>query len=250
MSIAAVDWAFKQTVGGSALKFLLVALANYADETGICYPSVRRLTEDTEQDRKTILKHIAKLEAIKLLEDTNKRCGLTRSIPIYRLLLSSPKIGTTSKQSQKRDSQAVPNFHGSSPVFPPKQSQKRDTDPSGTLNEPPKGGAGATRPPKNKDASEVFLLNQAMEIATPVAKTQLIKKKKEVLGKHFEVDLNAKPTTSKILETPTTTLIVPPEVLAKHIGNLKAVVDSAQTQLPNPKVLREIRFKRPPKSLP
>jgi hypothetical protein len=36
MSIAAVDWAFRQTVGGSALKFLLVAMANYADEDGIC----------------------------------------------------------------------------------------------------------------------------------------------------------------------------------------------------------------------
>ncbi len=129
------------------MKFLLVAMANYCDEEGVCYPSVRRLAEDTEQDRKTILQNISRLEKIKLVADTGERCGSTKSVPIYRLQISSPENGTcpengTAKQS--RFSQAVPKtaplsspvFPTSSPVFPRKQSQKRDTDPSGTVSDP------------------------------------------------------------------------------------------------------------------
>ncbi len=36
MSIAALDWAFKQPIEQSSMKFVLVALANYAGPNGEC----------------------------------------------------------------------------------------------------------------------------------------------------------------------------------------------------------------------
>lgn len=234
------------------MKFLLVAMANYADENGICYPSVRRLTEDTEQDRKTILKHIAKLESIHLLEDTNRRCGQTHSVPIYRLLISSPKSGTATtkptEQSQKRDTlagEAVPFFPGSSPVFPPKQSQKRDTDPSGTVSDPPKGGVAASRSPKNKDGSEVFLLNQALEIAPPSAKKELLRKKRAVLGKHFSVDLSPKPSVTASSSSEISIPPADPATIQKHIDEAKAAVAAATPARTVKRTIKEQRQKLP-----
>ena len=55
MSIPALNWAFKQSIGSSA-KFILVVLANYADkDTDVAYPSVAQLREMTGLNRKTRL---------------------------------------------------------------------------------------------------------------------------------------------------------------------------------------------------
>ena len=50
MSIATLDWAFKQPIEKSSLKFVLVALANYSGPSGECYPSIPTLAFDTGQN--------------------------------------------------------------------------------------------------------------------------------------------------------------------------------------------------------
>lgn len=60
MAIAALAWAIKQELPRSASKFVLVMLANYANENGMCYPSIERLSKDTAQDRKTVITTLPK----------------------------------------------------------------------------------------------------------------------------------------------------------------------------------------------
>jgi len=85
MSIHAISWVMKLDVARSSEKFLLVCLANYADESGIAYPSITTLCRDTAQDRKTIMSNLLRLIDVGLLEDTGRRVGDTGSIPVYRL---------------------------------------------------------------------------------------------------------------------------------------------------------------------
>lgn len=118
MSSEALAWAFKQDVKPSGAKFTLVALCECANyKTGRITPSIAHLVEITGQNRKTIISHIDQLERQGLISDTGERCGRTMQIKVY-----SAGIGTVPKaeQSQKRNSSETA----------PKQSQKRDTEPS------------------------------------------------------------------------------------------------------------------------
>jgi hypothetical protein len=113
-------------------------MCNYADEFGICYPSVAALGSDTAQDRKTVIANIHSLVAGGYLKDTGERRGQTRQVIVYQLVglneSNSNVLGTGSKNG------TVPKFPVNSTVFPAKQSQKRDTDPSwnhqGTVRRP------------------------------------------------------------------------------------------------------------------
>lgn len=137
MSSEALAWAFKVNVKPSAVKFTLIALCECANyKTGKIFPSIEHLTEITGQDRKTIIANIAKLEAAGLIRDTGERGGRTKQIKVYEAALGTvPKT----EQLQKRN--------GS--VSPPKQSQKRDTEPS---REPsPLVSANADTPPAAND---------------------------------------------------------------------------------------------------
>jgi len=67
MSLAAITWAWRVSVGRSAAKAVLVALADHADDAGRCYPSVRRLAGMTELDRKTVISAVDYLENLGLI---------------------------------------------------------------------------------------------------------------------------------------------------------------------------------------
>lgn len=159
MSNRALSHVFSLEISKSSHKFVLVALANYADnETLEAYPCIVELCEATSLNRKTVLAAISALRDENLIIDTGKRRGSTKSVTVYKINLeavpktepleglSSPKNGTT-KQSQKvreaypktgrlNDGEVVPKSTISSPVFTNKQSQKRDTEPSITIREP------------------------------------------------------------------------------------------------------------------
>ena len=62
MSVKAISWAFEQNVTPSAAKFVLVALANYGDQQGYCYPSQEMLAKDTGQSDRSVRSHLIYLE--------------------------------------------------------------------------------------------------------------------------------------------------------------------------------------------
>ena len=93
MSLDATNWAWrvrqKQKKGGSLKplkKLVLLSLADRAGEDHCAYPSMSRLVEDTEMDRKTVLKIIDELIEDGIIVDTGERKGRTKQVKVYRLL--------------------------------------------------------------------------------------------------------------------------------------------------------------------
>ena len=143
MSLNAITWARHQKVGKGPAKSILMALADYANESFEAYPTIETLQHWSEQNRKTVIANLQALQRLGYIEDTGRRAGRTASIVVYRLKnptgkkvevgppdeLSTSSTGNgTSKQSQKRNSTengTVPNSTGSSTVSDSKQSQKR-----------------------------------------------------------------------------------------------------------------------------
>ena len=125
MSIRAIDWVFRQDrIASSQDKFVLVALADNAGDTGLAWPAIRTIARKTSQDRKTVILALRRLEAGGWIEDTGMRAGKTKQIKVYRL-----KWANEQKDSQKQNSS----------VFRNKESPKRDTEPSiePSIKEPP-----------------------------------------------------------------------------------------------------------------
>lgn len=131
MSVEAITWALKQPIPHSSAKFVLVVLANCAaGDTGLAYPSIQYIAEATGQDRKTVIANLSKLRDWKLIDDTGKRVGATAQIVVYRV--AGPDL-FHQERSQKRNHSTngtVPKTDRNSAVFPRKESQKRDTEPS------------------------------------------------------------------------------------------------------------------------
>ncbi|WP_082966914.1 helix-turn-helix domain-containing protein [Mycobacterium sp. 852002-51163_SCH5372311] len=63
MSWSALAWATDSDVGPTTTKFILILLANKADENFSCYPSVRTLMTEANASRSTVLRALKNLEA-------------------------------------------------------------------------------------------------------------------------------------------------------------------------------------------
>ena len=85
MSLAARDWAWSCRGLTLALRCILLALAEHADEQGRCWPSLRRLAALTEADRRTVTRGLAELEARGLLaRERRPGKGTTYTLAIGR----------------------------------------------------------------------------------------------------------------------------------------------------------------------
>ena len=91
MSWQATTWAMNQKVGNAGRKLLLLALANYADENGFCWPSQGRLAVDTEASLDTIQRQTRKLVAngFVSIERPPKRRGQWQNFN-YQLNMPTP----------------------------------------------------------------------------------------------------------------------------------------------------------------
>lgn len=75
MSWQATAWALKQITGSASNKLTLVALANYADASGVCWPTQDTLAKDTEQSTDTVQRRIKKLVALGFLRVERREAG-------------------------------------------------------------------------------------------------------------------------------------------------------------------------------
>lgn len=142
MSNQAIDWALAQPVKHSTAKFVLMVMANRADDDMICWPSTADLCQQTAQDRKTVQENLRRLREAGFIEDTGERKGATKQVIVYRLktpeigpveddldtpieIASDAGIGCT-KEAQKRNSTnngTGPNFPSKRPEIPTKEAQ-------------------------------------------------------------------------------------------------------------------------------
>jgi len=115
MSLDATRWAWMQQGIGATRKLVLLSLADRADENNVAFPSIARLEQDTDLDRKTIMRSLAGLEQLGLVESQKAQGAVTRyrligvsdrckpvpklvpvpkTVPVPKLGLGSTKIGT------------------------------------------------------------------------------------------------------------------------------------------------------------
>lgn len=138
MSTHCLNLAFKSEVKKSSLKFILVALADYANEDHEAYPSIQTLVRKTALDRKTVQAGLNELVELGYIYDTRLRRGSTKGVKVWKL---------TIERSQKWDSLSDPK--NGTPSDPKngitKRSQKRDIEPSSFLT---------TRVTKEKEKKE------------------------------------------------------------------------------------------------
>lgn len=62
MSVQAISWAYTAPVANPGTKFLLVTLANFADEWGVCWPGQDTLAAMTAQSERKVRQGLAELE--------------------------------------------------------------------------------------------------------------------------------------------------------------------------------------------
>jgi hypothetical protein len=79
MSIEALNWAFKQNVTPAGKKLVLVALADTADQHGMCFPSYDHIAAKTSLSRRSVI------DAVKALADE----GTIEKAPRFRPNTSS-----------------------------------------------------------------------------------------------------------------------------------------------------------------
>lgn len=124
MSRAATDWAWSLELKASQ-KLLMLSLADRADESHCCYPSIQRLVKDTGMDRKTIGKWVGQMIEDGLITDTGERKGKTKQVRVLRLNIEI-------KEAQKRNSTENGNDtkfgHETSPNLDTERSQNWDTE--------------------------------------------------------------------------------------------------------------------------
>jgi hypothetical protein len=118
MSVWAQSWAFEQHVGVPGAKFVLISLAAFADEEGVCYPSQQTLADMTEQGQRTVRRHLETLEALGFIARTTRRRynGKWNSdsfkllAPAERLRPNRPQAKMAAGQNDRRPEQPEANL--------------------------------------------------------------------------------------------------------------------------------------------
>lgn len=91
MSVQAITWAYQQQNISTGAKFLLVTLANYADQDGVSWPGQERLAEDTQSNSRTIRRWTSELTEKNLVSAIHRPGkGGGRLTILYKLEVRQP----------------------------------------------------------------------------------------------------------------------------------------------------------------
>jgi hypothetical protein len=88
MSVQAITWALSVRAGSPGAKAVLLALANYANEFAVCWPSQERLAEETDQSVDSVQRRLKELEIARLIsrQERGLRNG-RRALTVYSCLM-------------------------------------------------------------------------------------------------------------------------------------------------------------------
>lgn len=99
MSLDATRWAWQQELRPSQ-KLVLLSLADRAGSDNTVWPSYEQICFDTGLDRKTVWGAIKAMVELGLMVDTGERKGVTKQIPVLRLVGVQMR---EKEQSEKRN---------------------------------------------------------------------------------------------------------------------------------------------------
>lgn len=121
MSIKAMNWAWGQQGMGAATKLALMALADNADDGGVCWPGKKYVANKTGLSDSTIQRAFRDLQTAALLEvapQFREDGGQTSNL--YRLLLDTPPPSHHDAPPSHRDPEGAPP---ATPQEPPTNHQ-------------------------------------------------------------------------------------------------------------------------------
>jgi hypothetical protein len=164
VSVKAMTWAFVQKTGSPSAKSVLLALADYADEYGWCWPSQRTIADRSEQSIDSVQRRLADLERSGFISrQMRKRTNGGRTTDGYTLLMNSMrKHGRDSPTSDccaPHSNDAVPpaadcgapHSHG---AVPPAAAVREPIEPSLEPSTDPSLHPSTERPPKPPDGGQ------------------------------------------------------------------------------------------------
>ena len=151
VSWKALDWATDSQVGSSTTKFILLLLANKADENFSCYPSIRTLMAESDAGRSTVMRALNELEAsgFTTRQPQFHDSGARRSSRYYPKHPLAPHCSPRPNPGSPRpDSTRAPSECGTGPVSERHPTGVPNWAPLNPPSEPP------TQPPA--DATSVL----------------------------------------------------------------------------------------------
>lgn len=121
MSGKVVGWAFEQKTGSQAAKLVLVKLADNANESGYCFPSIDLIVEHTELSERAVRKHLNELQTKGLIKIIRRFTDGVQLPNHYHLLLHDSSGGMHEVQGGAES--------GASPVMHEKHTEPSKTNP-------------------------------------------------------------------------------------------------------------------------
>jgi hypothetical protein len=117
LSVEAISWSLAQNAPSPTAKFVLVLLANLADDDGMCWPGIDYIASKSQHGRRTIVRAISDLERAGLVsKQVRPGRGGGRMSNVYRLAMC--QNGTKGGQSANLSGQSA-NLSGQSATVTP-----------------------------------------------------------------------------------------------------------------------------------
>ena len=176
MSVQHMSWAFKQELE-SGPKFVLVAIANFADGSGLCFPGQERLARMTGFSVRSIRNHVLALEEAGLIQRSGRRRddGMKTSDE-YQLLMSPAESAAKSPakpagKKRKSPAESAATHRQNFPTSPAKPAGRNRVRPEKEAPSPTQNNA---KSPAESAGSTIRLTtsnnHQSKEPPTPLPK--------------------------------------------------------------------------------
>ena len=125
MSLKALTWAFDQALKPD-LKIVLLALADYADGDGVCWPGQKSIAAKAGMSERTVREKLLALEELGYIARRRRQnSDGYRSTDEYKLLPANPAGGPTGENAGPNRQTAAATEEPSEPSVPNKQRATR-----------------------------------------------------------------------------------------------------------------------------
>src|SRR5699024_2543036 len=108
VSYEATGWAYEQEIDNSSAKFVLVVLANFADEQWTCFPGQKRISRMTGMSERTVRRSLEWLETEGYISRQHRTGPTGRRTSDRYQLIDPPAKVTTGQSDRLASSQVTP----------------------------------------------------------------------------------------------------------------------------------------------
>lgn len=161
MSIDALAWAFSQNVTPSAAKFVLVAIADCADDHGICWPSVAHIMRKTGISKRSVINHTSSLIDLGIIQKAGRaRANRSHCSNAYVLCMGQGEISDHPMSGLFVESGLTPSADFAPPLVQPLHPPSANLAPYGANLAPLEASENSNKNLREREplSRDVFLL--------------------------------------------------------------------------------------------